>query len=66
MSRRLLVRDWLSSFLLVAGLLQIPTPGAAQQLPVVTLGVLVDGESERSMALLDMLMPDTHRTEAWS
>ena len=55
MSRRLLVRDCLVTGFLLTALLHIPTSVGAQDPPVVTLGVLVDGESERSMNLLDML-----------
>jgi outer membrane protein TolC/ABC-type uncharacterized transport system substrate-binding protein len=37
----------------MAGLLS--TPAETQEVPVVTIGVLIDGESERSINLLDML-----------
>ena len=50
-------RVWLSviAFILCAAFTPFSTPAEAQDPPVVTLGVLVDGESERSMNLLDML-----------
>ena len=54
MERRLRVRSCVIAAFLVA-VSPFSTSVGAQDLPVVTLGVLVDGESERSMNLLDML-----------
>lgn len=55
MLRRYSVRVWMITAWCLAVLLHNPTTVVSQELPVVTLGVLVDGESERSMTLLDML-----------
>jgi ABC-type uncharacterized transport system substrate-binding protein len=55
MKRRLRVRSCVIAASLVVAFSPVSTPAEAQDLPVVTLGVLVDGESERSLVLLDML-----------
>jgi outer membrane protein TolC/ABC-type uncharacterized transport system substrate-binding protein len=40
---------------LIAASLLSPSPAPAEELQVVTIGVLIDGESERTMTLLDLL-----------
>jgi outer membrane protein len=55
MERRLRIRLCVIAAIFVAVLPPFAAPARGQGLPVVTLGVLVDGESERSMTFLDML-----------
>jgi outer membrane protein TolC len=55
MGRRFGTRLCVIAALMAAACPAFAAPAADSDLPVVTLGVLVDGESERSMTFLDML-----------
>ena len=55
MNRRSPIRSYVIAVFLVVTISAASAYVDAQELPVVTLGVIVDGESERSMTLLDML-----------
>lgn len=55
MRRQIPYRWFFIAASLIVVLPSFSSPAKAQDLPVVTLGVLVDGESERILVLLDML-----------